>query len=131
MAEKKYYWLKMTDQFFEDKAIKKLRKIAGGDTYTIIYLKMLLTAIKQGNKMYFEGIEDDFMEELALELDEDTDNVKVNVIIQDERRQADIEYVAKKYGIDTNNPAMREAAEVTAVRSREAMEMGRTQRRYY
>lgn len=24
MAEKKYYWLKMTDQFFEDKAIKKL-----------------------------------------------------------------------------------------------------------
>lgn len=59
MAEKKYYWLKMTDQFFEDKAIKKLRKIAGGDTYTIIYLKMLLTAIKQGNKMYFEGIEDD------------------------------------------------------------------------
>ena len=50
-----------------------------------------------------------------------------NVIIQDERRQADIEYVAKKYGIDTNNPAMREAAEVTAVRSREAMEMGRTQ----
>lgn len=50
MAEKKYYWLKMTDQFFEDKAIKKLRKIAGGDTYTIIYLKMLLTAIKQGRK---------------------------------------------------------------------------------
>lgn len=82
MAEKKYYWLKMTDQFFEDKAIKKLRKIAGGDTYTIIYLKMLLTAIKQGNKMYFEGIEDDFMEELALELDEDTDNVKVKAKIR-------------------------------------------------
>ena len=54
-----------------------------------------------------------------------------NVIIQDERRQADIEYVAKKYGIDTNNPAMSDAAEVTAVRSRQAMEMGRTQRRYY
>ena len=27
-----------------------------------------------------------------------------NVIIQDERRQADIEYVAKKYGIDTQQP---------------------------
>ena len=54
MAEKKYYWLKMTDQFFEDKAIKKLRKIAGGDTYTIIYLKMLLTAIKQGNSKLSE-----------------------------------------------------------------------------
>lgn len=87
MAEKKYYWLKMTDQFFEDKAIKKLRKIAGGDTYTIIYLKMLLTAIKQGNKMYFEGIEDDFMEELALELDEDTDNVKVKPLRLQRRKK--------------------------------------------
>lgn len=29
--------------------------------------------------MYFEGVEDDFMEELALELNEDTDNVKVTV----------------------------------------------------
>lgn len=26
-----------------------------------------------------------------------------NVIIKDERRQADIEYIAKKYGIDPNN----------------------------
>lgn len=68
------------------------------------------------------------LESMQIQLKEEE---KQNVIIQDERRQADIEYVAKKYGIDTNNPAMREAAEVTAVRSREAMEMGRTQRRYY
>ena len=47
MAEKKYYWLKLGDEFFGDKTIKKLRKIAGGDTYTIIYLKMLLLAVKQ------------------------------------------------------------------------------------
>ena len=39
---KRYYWLKLPDGFFRQKAIKKLRKIAGGDTYTIIYLKMLL-----------------------------------------------------------------------------------------
>ena len=58
--------------------------------------------------------------------------IMANVIIQDERRQAETSSMfARKYGIDTNNPAMREAAEVTAVRSREAMEMGRTQRRYY
>lgn len=36
---KRYYWLKLPDGFFRQKAIKKLRKIAGGDTYTIIYLK--------------------------------------------------------------------------------------------
>lgn len=79
MAEKKYYWLKLTEQFFKDKPIKKLRKIAGGDTYTIIYLKMLLRAITQGNKLYFEGVENDFVEELALDLDEDEENVSVTI----------------------------------------------------
>lgn len=72
-----FYWLKLPDNFFRDKAIKKLRKIAGGDTYTIIYLKMLLIAMKQECKVYFDGIEKDFFEELALDLDEDTENVKV------------------------------------------------------
>lgn len=77
---KRYYWLKLPDGFFRQKPIKKLRKIAGGDTFTIIYLKMLLIAMKQDGKIYFEGVEDDFYEELALELDEDPENVKVTVL---------------------------------------------------
>lgn len=79
MANKKYYWLKLKDDFFRQKEIKKLRKIAGGDTYTVIYLKMLLVAMKYDNKIYFDGVEDSFSEELALELDEDTDNVKMTL----------------------------------------------------
>lgn len=43
---KRYYWLKLPDDFFRQKPIKKLRRIAGGDTYTIIYLKMLLVSLK-------------------------------------------------------------------------------------
>ena len=77
---KRYYWLKLPEGFFRQKQIKKLRKIAGGDTYTIIYLKMLLLAMKEDGKIYFEGVEDDFYEELALELDEDSENVKVTVL---------------------------------------------------
>lgn len=77
---KRYYWLKLPEDFFRQKPIKKLRKIAGGDTFTIIYLKMLLIAMKQDGKIYFEGVEDDFYEELALELDEDPENVKVTVL---------------------------------------------------
>ncbi|MGL5717754.1 MAG: phage replisome organizer N-terminal domain-containing protein [Paraclostridium sp.] len=76
---KKYYWLKLKEDFFRQKEIKKLRKVAGGDTYTVIYLKMLLIAMNNDNKIYFEGIEDDFSEELALELDEDSDNVKMTL----------------------------------------------------
>ena len=76
---KKYYWLKLKDDFFRDKRIKKLRRIAGGDTYTVIYLKMQLLSIKNNGMLIYEGIEENFAEELALELDEDTENVKVTL----------------------------------------------------
>lgn len=76
---KRYYWLKLPEDFFRQKSIKKLRRIAGGDTYTVIYLKMLLVAIKQDGKLFFEGVEDDFCDELALDLDEEPDNVKVTI----------------------------------------------------
>ena len=76
---KRFYWLKLPDSWFRQKEIKKLRRIAGGDTYTIIYLKMLLVAIKQDGKLFFEGVEEDFYEELALEIDEEPENVKMTL----------------------------------------------------
>ena len=76
---KRYYWLKLQDDFFQQKAIKKLRRIAGGDTYTVIYLKMLLVSLKNDGRLFFDGVEDNFHEELALELDEEEDNVKVTI----------------------------------------------------
>lgn len=93
MAVKKYYWLKLKDDFFRQKEIKKLRKIAGGDTYTVIYLKMLLLAMKNDNKLFFDGVEDEFAEELALELDEDEDNVKMTLAFL--QRQKLIEMVSE------------------------------------
>lgn len=77
---KKYYWLKLKDNFFTSKEIKKLRHIAGGDTYTVIYLKLMLLSLQDEGKLFFEGIEDTFSEELALELDEEPDNVKVTLM---------------------------------------------------
>lgn len=79
-STKKYYWLKLKDDFFRDKTIKKLRKIAGGDTYTIIYLKLMLLALQDGGKLYFDGVEDSFHEEIALEIDEDSENVRFTLM---------------------------------------------------
>lgn len=76
---KRYYWLKLPEDFFRQKPIKKLRRIAGGDTYTIIYLKMLLVSLKNEGKLFFDGVEENFTEEIALELDEEEENVKVTV----------------------------------------------------
>ena len=77
---KKYYWLKLKETFFRDKEIKKLRKIAGGDTLTIIYLKMMLTSLRENGHLHYEGVEETFYDELALELDEDPENVKLTVL---------------------------------------------------
>lgn len=80
MAEpKRYFWLKLHKDFFKRKEIKRLRKIAGGDTYTIIYMEMLLRSIIDEGKLFFDGLEDDFASELALDLDEDEENVKITI----------------------------------------------------
>ena len=79
MSEKRYYWLKLKEDFFRDLKIKKLRKIAGGDTYTIIYLKMQLLSLKNQGVLEYQKVENTFEEEIALEIDEDIDNVKVTI----------------------------------------------------
>lgn len=80
MANKRFYWLKLQKDFFKSKEMKKLRRLAGGDTYTIIYLKLQLLSLENNGFLYFDNIEDSFIEELALEIDEDSDNVKFTVL---------------------------------------------------
>jgi predicted phage replisome organizer len=80
MAEgKRYFWLKLYDDFFGSKRIKKLRKMAGGDTYTIIYLKLQLIAMKTNGVIKWTGLEDTFADELALDIDEAPENVQVTL----------------------------------------------------
>lgn len=77
MSNKRYYWLKLPEDFFRQLEIKRLRKLAGGDTYTVIYLKMMLMTIKTGGLISYQGIYDTLIEEIAEEIDEDIDNVTV------------------------------------------------------
>lgn len=80
MAEgKRYFWLKLYDDFFGSMRIKKLRKMAGGDTFVIIYLKMQLKAMKHDGIIQFRGVEQDIVDELALDLDEEPDNVRLTL----------------------------------------------------
>ena len=77
---KKYYWLKLKRDFFSGLAMKKLRRIAGGDTYTIIYLKLQLLSLENEGYLYHEGVEGTIYEEMALALDEDEENVKATML---------------------------------------------------
>ena len=79
MSETRYYWLKLMKDFFSNPKIKKLRKLAGGDTFTVIYLKLQLLSIDNEGVLIFQGIENTFEEEMALTIDEDIDNVSVTM----------------------------------------------------
>ena len=76
---KRYYWLRLHDDFFGSFRIKRLRKMAGGDTYVVIYLKMQLKAMKTDGVLSWKGYEKDFVDELSLDLDEEPDNVRVTL----------------------------------------------------
>lgn len=83
---KRYFWLKLPVDFFSQKEIKKLRSIAGGDTFVIVYLKMLLRSLDDDGKLYFEGYGDDFTDELAMDIDEDEENVKLTCRFLESRK---------------------------------------------
>ncbi|CAK1237845.1 phage replisome organizer N-terminal domain-containing protein [Fructobacillus cardui] len=76
MANKKYFWIKLRPDFFNDPYIKLLRRMAGGDTYTIIYLEMLIKSASTNGMIYFQGAGKDIGEELALMLDENVEDVR-------------------------------------------------------
>ena len=73
----KYYWLRMYDDFFTSKRIKKLRKL--GADFVIIYLKLQLLALKDGGRLKYDGLEDTFADELALDIEEDTDKITLTL----------------------------------------------------
>ena len=77
--EKRYYWLKLYNDFFTSKRIKKLRKMAGGDTYTIIYLKLQLAALTTEGILTYTGLEGNFAAELALDIDENENDVAMTL----------------------------------------------------
>lgn len=75
----RYYWLKLHDNFFDKYEIRKLRKIPGGDTYTIIYLKLLLYTMNTDGKIPFEGLESHIHKEIALKINEDETSVEMTL----------------------------------------------------
>ncbi len=77
MSEKKYYWLKLYDTFFENKTSKFLRKLPDGDKILLVYLKFQLKLLKSEGIFSFEKLCDSVPEEIALMLDEDVNIIKL------------------------------------------------------
>ena len=80
VKNKRYYWIQLTQDFFKSKEMKLLRKIAGGDTHTIIYLKMMLISLEDGGCIYYDGLADNLAEEIALMIDENVEDIKITLL---------------------------------------------------
>lgn len=76
---KKYYWLKLKEDFFDDKYIKALRKLPDGEALVIVYLKMQLKSLKTEGFIQYDHILPSAEEELALVLDEDVNIVRLTL----------------------------------------------------
>ena len=79
MAGKRYFWLKLKEDFFNDRAVKALRRLPQGDSLTIVYLKMQLISLKSEGIIKYEHILPDSIEELAMAMDEDENVVRLAV----------------------------------------------------
>ncbi len=77
--KKKFYWLKLKIDFFDDKVIRKMRRIPGGDTYALLYLKLMLFSLSTDGYIYLDGIEDSPEKELALCINEDPDAIGITL----------------------------------------------------
>lgn len=110
MPEKRYYWMKFRRDFFTSLRIKKLRKLAGGDTYTIIYLKMQLLSIVTDGHLAYKGICNSFSEEIAMDIDEEHENVQITIayllesgLMEQDGDDYYLPYAAENVGSETAN----------------------------
>ena len=53
---KRYYWLKLNENFFEREEIKIIEDMPNGKDYIIFYLKLLLKAIKTEGQLIFREV---------------------------------------------------------------------------
>lgn len=73
---KKFYWLKMKNNFFQSKRVKKIRKMEDGDSMAIIYIELMLVSLEDEGVLFFEHIEPAFDDEVSLLIDEEPEKVK-------------------------------------------------------
>lgn len=65
------WWLKLQFTFFSDKRVRALRRKHGG-LALIIYIEIMLKSLENHSSMKFEGLEETFEEEIAVDIMEDS-----------------------------------------------------------
>lgn len=78
---KRYFWLKLNENFFEREEIKIIESMKNGKDYIIFYLKLLLKSIKSEGKLLFRNIIPYTPEMLSSITNTDVDTVRIAIEI--------------------------------------------------
>ena len=70
--EKRYFWIKLKEGFFDDKYIKAIRAQPNGYRVLVIYLSMQLKALKTDGMLSYEKLLPNYTDELARMLNEES-----------------------------------------------------------
>lgn len=76
---KRFYWLKLPNDYFKRLDQRKMLRQPNGETMQRIYLKLLLLAVDKDGFIRFQNVFDDLTEEIAEEIFEDVELVKLTV----------------------------------------------------
>ena len=79
MAEKRYYWLKLKNTYFNHISQKKMKRQEHGKEMQVIYLRMMLHSIDSEGYIYYQGVYDSLAEELAEEFDESVELINSTI----------------------------------------------------
>ena len=74
--KKRYFWLKLKEDFFKQHKIKVLKSLPNGRIYTLIYLELLAESTSHEGELRFSRMLPYSYVTLAAVIDEDPDNVK-------------------------------------------------------
>ncbi|MBQ8767175.1 MAG: phage replisome organizer N-terminal domain-containing protein [Clostridia bacterium] len=78
---KKYYWLRLKEGFFDSKHIKFLRSQNNGDRMCIVYLQLQLKSLKTIGVVQYEKLLPSCTEEIAFDLGEPIEIINQTVAI--------------------------------------------------
>ncbi|MCR0266186.1 conserved phage C-terminal domain-containing protein [[Clostridium] innocuum] len=117
MAEKKrYYYLKLEEDYFTNKVQKALRKLPSGAEMCLCYLKMQLLGLRTNGVLIYDGIYETFEQEISEEISEDENIVRLtlgmlrkwNLIADESENQIYMQEMQGRFG-STSDVAQRVA----------------------
>lgn len=75
-SQKRYYWLKLNENFMEQPVIRYLRNLPDGSTTVLIYIKLLLISLQSSGYIYTDALYPTMEEDLALRINEKVESIQ-------------------------------------------------------